>query len=101
MREAEMEPRSAMSLPLPPLDPESNPVAIIHISWSQATGSSTRLSIDHQMEFEAKEPAHSRLAASGLPCKDPMLADAFGMTISQEVESMNLKPVHAPDFLDR
>lgn len=62
------------------LDQERNRTAIIHISWSQATGQQLSLVIDRQMEFEAKEPAHSRLAASGLSCKDPVLTDAFGMT---------------------
>jgi hypothetical protein len=62
------------------LDQERNRTAIIHISWSQATGQQLSLVIDRQMEFEAKEPAHSRHAASGLSCKDPVLTDAFGMT---------------------
>jgi hypothetical protein len=39
------------------LDQERNRAAIIHISWSQATGQQLSLVFDRRMEFEAKEPA--------------------------------------------
>lgn len=62
-----------------PFDQLRHRSAIIDIARSQTTGQQLTASIDRQVQFKAKEPAHRRLATPGIGGKDPVLLDAFGI----------------------
>jgi len=57
--------------------------AIIDVAWGQATRQQVASVIDGQMQLEAKEPAHARLATPGFRSKDAVLADPFGVAHCQ------------------
>ena len=52
---------------------------IVGVAWSQTDGKSIATGVDDQMEFEAREPSHRRLASSRVNPKHPMLPDARRM----------------------
>lgn len=61
-------------------DHGSNGSAIIDLAGSQTTGQHLAVIIDGQVQFEAEEPAHARLATSGIRRKDALSTDPFGVT---------------------
>ena len=57
-------------------DQAGNWLAVVDVARRQTEGEQFAPVVDHQMEFEAIEPAHRGLAAPGIRPEDAMLVDA-------------------------
>jgi hypothetical protein len=66
-----------------PLDESGDRAAVIDIPWSELKGQEFSLIIDAEMQFEAKEPAHGRLAPHRPAIDDLMNGNAAVMTDGQ------------------
>ena len=75
-----MSPAIPKQLSAQSFDQLRNRSPIIDIAWSQATSQQITAIIDSQVQLEAKEPAHARLATPGIGRKDPVPIDPFGIT---------------------
>ncbi len=71
-------------------------LAIIDVAGGEVHGQQFTVVVDHQMELEAKEPAHRGLAACGQPDKDLVLTMRGLRQTANAVESTNEMPVQAP-----
>ena len=61
-------------------------LAVVDIAWSQAKGQEFPLIIDDQVEFEAIEPAHRRLAPGG-PAGEHLVRGDAAVVTDQRVGS--------------
>lgn len=73
-----------------------NGLAIVGIARSEAQRQQLASIVDHQMQFEAIEPPHRRLAATRVNSKDAVLRMRAGWQTLSEVESIKLIPEHFP-----
>lgn len=57
--------------------------AVVGVAWRETKGQQFAAIVDHQMQFEAVEPAHRGLATTSVDLKDTMLVNARVMTDGQ------------------
>src|SRR5262245_2189691 len=69
---------------------------VTDMAWSQRKGQQLSLIIHNEMQFEAIEPAHRRLASGRPARKNPVRENPTVMTDCQGGESMKAMPVQRP-----